>query len=138
MKVFVALLDQGGFLSSSNAAHIQELLVTPDTITFVPNSVGSMRAFANFSKGNPTQAQLNAVFDYHFVAGVKGYSSNLFDGQKLRTVQGENLTITKRGNDTFVNGARITAVDLISENGVAHVIDGYVLFSCLKLQCSNS
>jgi len=83
-----------------------------------------MDTFNNFSSRNPTQAQLNSVFDYHFVAGVKGYSSNLFNGQKLRTVQGKDLTVTKRGNDTFINGAKITTLDLVAENGVAHVIDG--------------
>ena len=83
-----------------------------------------MDAFANFTSTKPSQAQLNSVFDYHFVAGVKGYSSSLFNGQKLRTVQGQNLTVTKRGNETFINGAKITTVDLIAENGVAHVIDG--------------
>jgi len=126
LKVFVALLERGGFLATSNSAHIQSLLSTPDTITFLPNSIGAMDAFNNFSASNPTRAQLNSLFDYHFVAGVKGYSSKLFDGQKLRTVQGKNLTVTRRGNDTFINGAKITTLDLLAENGVVHVIDGYV------------
>jgi len=124
LKVYVALLEKGGFLATSNSAHIQSLLGTPDTTIFIPNSVAAMDAFNNLSSTKPTQAQLNSVFDYHFVAGVKGYSSKLFNGQILRTVQGKNLTITKRMNETFVNGAKITTSDLLVENGVVHVIDG--------------
>ena len=100
------------------------MLNTPDVITFVPNTVASTTAFANFSATNPSAEKSNALFNYHFVPGVKGYSPNLKDGQKLKTSQGQSLTITKQGNETFVNGARIISTDFIVDNGVVHTIDG--------------
>lgn len=42
----------------------------------------------------------------------------------LKTVEGENVTITKASNnDIKVNNAKITRADIMTKNGVIHVID---------------
>jgi uncharacterized surface protein with fasciclin (FAS1) repeats len=44
----------------------------------------------------------------------------------VKTVQGTSLTVTTTGG-VKVNGANVTAVDIIADNGVIHVIDTVVL-----------
>jgi uncharacterized surface protein with fasciclin (FAS1) repeats len=66
--------------------------------------------------------ELKNVLTFHVVEG-KIMLKDLKDGQKLTTVQGENLTI-KVGSDKVVtvNGANITKADIVASNGVIHII----------------
>ncbi|MNU78186.1 Fasciclin domain protein [compost metagenome] len=66
------------------------------------------------------------MLTYHVVPGAIK-SGDLKNGQTLKTVQGENLTITEKDGKWFVNGAQITIADVISSNGVTYVIDAVVL-----------
>ncbi len=65
---------------------------------------------------------LTDILTYHVVAG-RYTSADLMDGMKLKTVNGQDLTIRKRGRNVWVNGARIATRDVISSNGVTHVIN---------------
>jgi len=67
--------------------------------------------------------QLTALFDYHIVPNFVGYSPLLTNGTVLKTVQGDNLTITTQGSDIFVNSAKIIEIDYLVVNGVIQVID---------------
>jgi uncharacterized surface protein with fasciclin (FAS1) repeats len=74
--------------------------------------------------------QLAAILTYHVVAG-KVMSSDLTDGQKVKTVQGEELTVGVADGKvtlTDANGNTVNVVtpDLEASNGVIHVIDGVV------------
>ena len=44
----------------------------------------------------------------------------------VKTVQGSNLTVSTMGG-VKVNNANVTAVDIVADNGVIHVIDTVVL-----------
>jgi uncharacterized surface protein with fasciclin (FAS1) repeats len=63
------------------------------------------------------------------VAGVKGILGRpcpltlLSDGQKIVTLQGQNVTVTINEDGVFINDAKVTVVDLEADNGVVHVID---------------
>ncbi len=72
------------------------------------------------------KGKLTSVLTYHVVPGAIK-SGDLKNGQTLKTVQGENLTITEKDGKWFVNGAQITIADVISSNGVTYVIDAVVL-----------
>ncbi|KAH8593672.1 FAS1 domain-containing protein [Bisporella sp. PMI_857] len=124
LKVFVSIIEKGGFLKSSSTGVVLNILASPDVTTFIPNSMAALAAFNNITATNPTADRLNGIFNYHFVTGFRGYSSNLSNGLRLKSFQGSTLTITKRGNETFVNGAKITTSDMLVSNGVVHVIDG--------------
>ncbi len=70
---------------------------------------------------------LTKVLTYHVVPG-RLTAANLTSGQVLTTVQGEQLTVTKNGNDVMIRDAkggtaRVTIADVVSSNGVTHVID---------------
>ena len=71
--------------------------------------------------------QLTAVLTYHVIPS-KALSSDLKDGMKVTTVQGQDLTIGVSGDDVTVtdaNGgkASVLQADVEAENGVVHVID---------------
>jgi len=66
---------------------------------------------------------LTGVLTYHVVSG-KMMAADLKDGQKLKTVQGGELTVTMKDGKTMINGANVTIADVVSSNGVTHVIDG--------------
>ncbi|SFQ53986.1 Uncaracterized surface protein containing fasciclin (FAS1) repeats [Hymenobacter arizonensis] len=70
---------------------------------------------------------LTKVLTYHVVPG-RLTAANLTSGQVLTTVQGEQLTVVKNGNDVMIRDAkggtaRVTIADVVSSNGVTHVVD---------------
>lgn len=70
--------------------------------------------------------QLVKILTYHVVAG-RYKISDLTDGQVLTTVQGQTLTVKKMGNTVMINDATIETKDVISSNGVTHVIDSVLM-----------
>ncbi len=70
------------------------------------------------------KAKLSAVLTYHVVAG-KVMAKDVKAG-KVKSVQGSELTIATAGGVT-VDGAKVTATDIVADNGVIHVIDSVVL-----------
>ena len=45
----------------------------------------------------------------------------------MTTLQGEELTITTRNDDVFVNDARVVIADVPAKNGIIHAIDAVLL-----------
>jgi uncharacterized surface protein with fasciclin (FAS1) repeats len=74
---------------------------------------------------DPT-GDLAEVLLYH-VLGAEVYSTDLSDGQMATTLQGEDVTVTIDGADVFINQAKVTVVDIQTDNGVVHVIDAVML-----------
>lgn len=72
------------------------------------------------------KAKLTSVLEYHVVPGAYKIS-DLQDGQKLKTLEGGTLQVTKKGSDTFINGVAITIPDVIDSNGVTHVIGSVLM-----------
>ncbi|RYZ28565.1 MAG: fasciclin domain-containing protein [Chitinophagaceae bacterium] len=72
------------------------------------------------------KADLTKVLTYHVVPGALR-AADLKDGQKLKTVQGEELTVTIKDGTVMIDGATVTIPDVISSNGVTHVIDAVVM-----------
>ncbi len=72
------------------------------------------------------KAQLTSVLTYHVVPGALK-AADLKDGQKLKTVQGQELTVSMKDGKVMIDGAVVTIPDVLSSNGVTHVIDAVVL-----------
>lgn len=72
------------------------------------------------------KADLTKVLTYHVVPG-SFKAADLKDGQKLKTVQGQELTVSVKDGKVMINGATVTIPDVISSNGVTHVIDAVVM-----------
>ena len=78
-----------------------------------------------------SKAKLAGVLTYHVIAG-RLVAADLKDGQELTTVQGEKLKVTIKDGKVMVgNGkdapATVQIADVISSNGVTHVIDTVIL-----------
>lgn len=76
-------------------------------------------------------AKLKGVLTYHVIPG-RLVAADLKDGQELTTVNGEKLHIMVKDGKVMVgNGkdapATVQIADVISKNGVTHVIDTVVL-----------
>ena len=108
------------------AAGLVDTLKGPGPFTvFAPTDA----AFAKVPKATldallADKAKLTAVLTYHVVAG-KVMAKDVKAG-KVKTVQGSELTIGTSGGVT-VDGANVTATDIVADNGVIHVIDSVVL-----------
>jgi uncharacterized surface protein with fasciclin (FAS1) repeats len=70
------------------------------------------------------KAKLTAVLAYHVVPGT--VMAKDVKAGKVKTVQGAELTVATAGGVT-VDGAKVTATDIVADNGVIHVIDTVVL-----------
>ena len=108
------------------AAGLIETLKGPGPFTvFAPTD-------AAFAKVPPEQlralladkAKLTAVLTYHVVPGVV-MSKDVKPGM-VKTVQGSAISLTTAGG-VKVNDAKVTAVDIVADNGVIHVIDTVIL-----------
>lgn len=78
-----------------------------------------------------SKAKLQGVLKYHVIAG-RLLAADLKDGQELTTLNGAKLHVTvKDGKVMLSNGtlapATVQIADVISKNGVTHVIDGVLL-----------
>ncbi|MDR6657855.1 fasciclin domain-containing protein [Tardiphaga sp. 20_F10_N6_6] len=74
-----------------------------------------------------SKATLTKILTYHVVSG-KLNAADLKDGQKLKTVEGEELTVKASGGKVMIVDAKggsstVTIADVNQSNGVIHVID---------------
>ena len=73
------------------------------------------------------KAKLAGILTYHVVAGAYT-TKDLYDGQSLKTVQGQSLAVSKKNGIVTINGAAmIETPNVISSNGVTHVINSVLL-----------
>jgi uncharacterized surface protein with fasciclin (FAS1) repeats len=77
------------------------------------------------------KATLTKILTYHVVPG-KLEASSLTDGKKLKTVEGEELTVKRSGNTVMIIDAKgdsstVTIPNVNQSNGVIHVIDTVLL-----------
>ena len=70
------------------------------------------------------KAKLTKVLTYHVVPG-KVMAKDVKAG-KVKTVQGGEITVATTGGVT-VDGAKVSATDIVADNGVIHVIDSVIL-----------
>ncbi len=127
--------DHTTLVAAVKAASLVETLKSAGPFTvFAPTNA----AFAALPAGTvdnllkaENKATLAKILTYHVVAGAFK-STDLKDGQKLKTVQGEELTIHYKDNKWMVHDAKggmanITIADVISSNGVTYVIDAVLM-----------
>ena len=76
-------------------------------------------------------ATLNAVLQYHVVAGANVLSTQLTEGQQVTTYQGGKFTIGLAGGASITDAkgrkSKIVVVDVQGTNGVVHAIDKVIL-----------
>jgi uncharacterized surface protein with fasciclin (FAS1) repeats len=91
-------------------------------------------AFDKLPKGTVEQllkpenlSKLQAILTYHVVPG-KVLSTDVVKVESAKTVQGQELKVTTtEDGKVMIDKAQVTQVDIITSNGVIHVIDSVVL-----------
>jgi uncharacterized surface protein with fasciclin (FAS1) repeats len=73
------------------------------------------------------KATLTKILTYHVVPG-KLEAADLTDGKKLKTVEGQTLTVKRDGNKVMIVDAKgdssmVTIANVNQSNGVIHVVD---------------
>lgn len=123
--------DLSTLVSAVVAADLAETLSGDGPFTvFAPTN----EAFAALPAGTlddllkpENKDQLTDILTFHVVAGDV-MSSDLQDGQKVTTVQGDQLTVTIKDDGTVMIGdATVVTADVDASNGVVHVIDTVLL-----------
>jgi len=69
---------------------------------------------------------LTQILLYH-VVGAQALSTDLTNGQTVATLQGQTVTVTINADGVFINNAQVTVADIVTDNGVIHVIDAVLL-----------
>lgn len=69
---------------------------------------------------------LTGILTYHVVAG-NVMAADLTDGQVVKTLNGQDLTVSIKDGRVMINGANVTAADLAGSNGVIHVVDSVLM-----------
>jgi uncharacterized surface protein with fasciclin (FAS1) repeats len=124
--IVISAIDAGNFktlVTALKAADLVDTLKGPGPFTvFAPTD----EAFAKISKAKldallKDKAQLTKVLTYHVVAG-KVMAMDVKPG-KVKTLEGESITITDKNGVLKVNNAKILKTDIVADNGVIHAID---------------
>jgi uncharacterized surface protein with fasciclin (FAS1) repeats len=72
-------------------------------------------------------ADLQGILTYHVVAGAV-MAGDLVDGMEVETVNGDTITINVSDAGVSINGGpSVVMADIVTSNGVVHVIDGVLL-----------
>lgn len=130
VDVAIGSADHTTLVAAVTAAGLVETLkgAGPFTI-FAPTNA----AFAALPAGTvdgllkpESKDALTKILTYHVVAGAVK-AADLKDGQKVKTLQGEELTVSIKDGKVMINGANVTAADLTGSNGVVHVIDAVLM-----------
>jgi TRAP-type transport system periplasmic protein len=116
-------------VSLVQAAGLVDTLKSPGPFTvFAPTD----EAFAAVPKetldalgADPTGA-LASVLTYHVVAG-QVMSTDITDGMEAETVEGSTIKLTIKDGMVYVNDAKVVQADIVTSNGVIHVIDAVLI-----------
>ena len=105
----------------------EEPEVTPLSV-FAPTN----DAFANLPEGvlddlllPENKEDLQSILLYHVVEG-QVFSGNLQNGATAPTLQGQNVTVDLSAG-VMINESSVTTADIITKNGVIHIIDAVLL-----------
>jgi uncharacterized surface protein with fasciclin (FAS1) repeats len=110
--LLVELLAQAG---------LAPLLSSPEPYTFF---IPSEEACEKLRGQKPEMIRL--VLSYHLVKGSHPVQS-LKEGARLRTIMGESISVLRKKEDVFINGARVVGEDNVSRNGICHHLDNLLL-----------
>ena len=122
--------DHTTLVAAVKAAGLVETLSSAGPFTvFAPTN----EAFDKLPKGTvegllkaDKKADLTSILTYHVVPGALK-AADLKDGQKLKTVQGKELTVSIKDGKVMIDGATVTIADVVSSNGVTHIIDAVLM-----------
>merc|ERR1711937_47646 len=123
LSTLVTALQAGNLVSALQA--------TGPFSVFAPTNAafGELPAAELSSLLEPGNVQdLVAILTYHVVSGAAVYSKDLKASQNVKTLEGQDMTVTSSEDGVMVNGkAKVIAADNAATNGVVHIIDAVLL-----------
>ena len=117
-------------VAAVEAAGLVDTLKGPGPFTvFAPTD----EAFAKLPPGTlesllkpENKAKLQSILTYHVVAG-NVLAKDVVKLHSAKTVEGQSVTIKTANGGVMVDGAHVTKTDIVTSNGVIHVIDSVLL-----------
>ncbi len=107
----------------SQAQLVQAVNALSDVTIFAPSNA----AFEAIGTGlNAVQQQdLANILEYHVLMQPVRFSTDLLsqNQQSFLTLMGQNVTVRKQNGQVFVNSAKVILADVLTANGIVHVID---------------
>jgi uncharacterized surface protein with fasciclin (FAS1) repeats len=117
-------------VAAVKAAGLVDTLKGPGPFTvFAPTD----EAFAKLPPGTlesllkpENKAKLQSILTYHVVSG-KVMAQDVVKLHSAKTVEGQDVTIKTMNGRVMVDSASVTKTDIMTSNGVIHVIDSVLL-----------
>lgn len=123
-----AYKDLISFLGASYSLDLYNEFNNMKNVTmFVPKFTAFQRLAGNFE--NMDRAAFRHVLRYHVVPGLVIHAWELTNDTTFPTYSKdkkgvtENLTVTRDGNNIYINSAQLVQTDMLISNGVVHMID---------------
>jgi transforming growth factor-beta-induced protein len=116
-----AAVDAAGLDVALDDPSISITAFAPDDAAFAALPPGTLEDLLEDPQGLLTEILL-----YHAVDGIAA-STDLFDGQVITTLQGQDVTVTINADGVFINDAEVTGPDINASNGILHVVDAVLL-----------
>lgn len=130
VQVAVGSADHTTLVAAVKAGELVDALSNAGPFTvFAPTNAAFEKLPAGTVEGlleADKKETLVDILQYHVSVGVYKLE-NLADGQVIGQVNGGNVTITKKGEDVFVNGTAKIVATVTASNGVVYVIDEVLL-----------
>lgn len=128
VKIAVGSKDHTTLVAALQAADLVNSLANAGPFTvFAPTNA----AFDKLPKGTvddllkpANKEKLRLILQHHVTTSALDVDQ-FSDGQVLGMADGTNASITKKGDETFINGAKIVG-SVRGSNGMVHVIDGVI------------
>jgi uncharacterized surface protein with fasciclin (FAS1) repeats len=130
VDIAVGSPDHTTLVTAVTAAGLVETLSGPGPFTIFAPTNAAFEALPAGTVENlvkpESKDQLTSILTYHVVSG-NVMAADLTDGQKVTTLNGQELTVSIKDGVVMINGATVTAADLAGSNGMIHVVDGVLL-----------
>ena len=94
---------------------------TKDYLTILAPTNEAFKAIGGAVNGLSV-VELTQILEYHVLSGAM-FSTDFNDGEKVKTLQGGDVTITVDGDEVFLDAARIVNANIFVGEGVLHIID---------------
>jgi uncharacterized surface protein with fasciclin (FAS1) repeats len=114
-KTLVSLVQKAGLVDTlKGEGPFTVLAPTDKAFAKLPKSL--------VAKVTGDKALLTKILTYHVIAG-KVRSTDLKNGLKAKTVEGETVTVSLHGKDVRFNKSKVVLANVEATNGVIHAID---------------
>ena len=134
MKNIADLIRTDRFLNTLSrgilaADMIEELSGAGPFTIFAPTDLAFKKLAPGVFPGllkSENKVQVTDLVKHHVIHGKTNFK-DLEDGQKLKTINGEELNVTITDKAVSINCANIQVKDMVARNGVVHSLDAVII-----------